>query len=116
MYLALIPIFLLVGLRGNNIFRGTGGKDLQLAESDIAITARIRVFDFNTKELRRLPDEDFVLVLNDLNPMLQDEISSNLQKLIQKRLNDLSVNCLGIFFLPEMTNRFYDFVCIDEEF
>ena len=34
----------------DNIFRGTGGKDLQLAESDIAITARIRVFDFNTKE------------------------------------------------------------------
>jgi len=75
----------------------------ETARKDIEIS-----FDFNAKELRRLPNEDFVLVLNDLNPMLQDEISSNLQELIQKRLNDLSVNCLGIFFLPEMTNRFYD--------
>lgn len=33
----------------DNIFRGTGGKELGLSESDIAITARIKVFDFNTK-------------------------------------------------------------------
>lgn len=33
-----------------NLFRGTGDKELPLAKEDIAVTALIKVFDFNTKQ------------------------------------------------------------------
>jgi putative hemolysin len=67
--------------------------------------------DFNEKELRRIPSEDFLIVVNDINPILKEELKSRLIKIFKggnESIQQQGLDVEAVYFLPEMTNRYYD--------
>lgn len=67
--------------------------------------------DINEKELKRIPKIDFVIVLNDISPLLRDDIKAKFSDILFRSLDladEVILEKMNFYFLPEMTNRYYD--------